>query len=519
MPHVLLVAAENDALPGGKVGGIGDVVRDLPPALAAEKDWRVTVVTPTYGVFAELPGSRREAVLEVGFAGVSRHVELYRLPVDGPEQVTHLGLQHPLFAACGRGRIYCDDPPHSPFATDASKFALFCAAVCEGLSGGVFGPVDVLHLHDWHTALVLALCRYHPAYAELRRLHSVYTIHNLALQGVRPFFGHESSLAHWYPDLRPELAALADPRWPNCVNPMAVGVRLADRVHTVSPSYAEEIQRPSAVAARGYYGGEGLEADLQTAGAQGRLVGILNGCEYPPGADYSPDPWPELLTRLRAQLLTWAGAGPTVSSAHFIAHARLAALSDRRPAPLVTSVGRITEQKVRLLRQNLADGRPALDALLTELAEAGGLLLLLGSGDADYEQFLTASAARHENFIFLRGYSDPLARSLYRSGDLFLMPSSFEPCGISQMLAMRAGQPCLVHSVGGLRDTVTPDHDGFGFGGEGLTEQAEALLDTLRHALAVYRRPAQWRQIAAAAAERRFRWADSVADYLKQLYN
>jgi starch synthase len=146
-------------------------------------------------------------------------------------------------------------------------------------------------------------------------------------------------------------------------------------------------------------------------------------------------------------------------------------------------------------------------------------LLLLGSGDPVYEQFFTACAARHDNFVFLRGYSDAVAQALYACGDLFLMPSSFEPCGISQMLAMRAGQPCLVHHVGGLRDTVVDGISGFAFNGNGLSEQADALVETLRTSLDLYfEQPQRWRGIAAQAAAARFRWSDSIGLYLEHLY-
>ena len=512
-----MLAAENDALPGGKIGGIGDVVRDVPPVLAA-RGCRVTVLTPSYGAFSELPGANRLSSLEVGFDGGSQHLDLYQVPakqaVDGVE---HWVLEHPLFAACGQGRIYCDDPPSRPFATDASKFALFCLAAAEMLVQKQGPPPSIIHLHDWHAALFLLLRRYHPAYRVLQSVPCVFTIHNLALQGIRPLAGDISSLTAWYPGLHYEHAVVADPRWPDCVNAMAVATRLADAVHTVSPSYAEEILRPSAVEANAYYGGEGLEGELLAAREQNRLFGILNGCEYP-----NPPPkatrWPDLLELMREQVLRWAGEGPSVSSSHWIAHARLSKLTRRAPGFVMTSVGRITEQKARLLRVPLADGRAALEGLLEALGKRG-LLLLLGSGDAAYEQFFTRIAGRWPNFIFLRGYSDPLAQALYASGDLFLMPSSFEPCGISQMLAMRAGQPCLVHLVGGLKDTVTPSINGFGFDGGSIQEQAANMVTCLQDALNVYQNQFEhWQLLCETAQDARFRWEDSVDQYLEQLY-
>jgi starch synthase len=126
----------------------------------------------------------------------------------------------------------------------------------------------------------------------------------------------------------------------------------------------------------------------------------------------------------------------------------------------------------------------------------------------------------HANFIFLRGYSDELAEALYRLGDLFFMPSSFEPCGISQMLAMRAGQPCLVHEVGGLRDTVANKRTGLSFNGKNPRTRANALVRTMKTALQLFLgEPQKWQKMRKAAAAQRFSWADSVDAYIQQLYS
>lgn len=515
--HVVMVAAENDALPGFKVGGIGDVLRDLPPALAA-LGCEVTVVNPAYGLRDELPSARQIATLEVAFRGTAHPVALYEAKPDGAAPgVRNIVLDHTAFSVCGRGKVYCDDPPDQPFATDASKFALFTAAVAEALEQKVFGAVDVVHLHDWHAALLLVLRRYERRYRSLQHLRCVYTLHNLSLQGVRPLRGDPSALESWFPDLRYVTAEVADPRWPDCINLMAVGIRLADAVHTVSPSYAAEILLPSAVATNAYHGGEGLEADLTVAHADGRLHGFLNGCEYPEAAPALPA-WPELLELMRTENLRWAAAQPELGSAHFIAHTRLAELSAKRPADLLTSVGRITAQKVRLLQTTTSNGQSALAGILEVLGD-DGLFVILGNGDPEFEQFLAATSAQHRNLVFLRGYSATLSQALYGAGDLFVMPSSYEPCGISQMLAMRSGQPCLVHLVGGLRDTVAPGVNGFGFTADTLSDQADALVATAVAALTLRRtHPRRWKKLCEGAARARFPWRDAAAACLLQLY-
>lgn len=517
MPHILMIAAENDALPGGKVGGIGDVVRDLPKALA-KRNCTISVLTPAYGALHQLPGAEKITDLKVNFGGATQTLWLFRVVIAkaGPS-VHHYVIEHPSFSTCGKGHIYCDDPAGRPFATDAGKFSLFCQAAASAIVKLAFAKVDMIHLHDWHAAFLLILRRYDPAYKALKAIRCAYTIHNLALQGIRPFSNDESSLTRWYPSLKYKTAELADPRWPDCVNPMAAGIRLADAVHTVSPSYAEEILRPSSVAELGQYGGEGLEKDLRDAQARNKLFGILNGCEYPKRSGAALSNWGALLDLMNAQLLLMAAGELTLSSALFIAQKRLGDLSRRRPKFIITSVGRITEQKVRLLRQPTSSGSSALEAVLEKLGK-NGLLILVGSGDPDYEKFLAETSAQHSNFIFLRGYSEELVKALYDMGDLFLMPSSFEPCGISQMLAMRSGQPCLVHHVGGLRDTVEDNVTGFAFTGKNPTEQADNMLTTLQRALKVKNKPEKWQAMRKKAAAKRFKWADSIGAYMKHLY-
>jgi starch synthase len=527
---ILMVAAENDAIAGGKVGGIADVVRDIPFALA-KAGHHVDVVTPGYGTFSRQTGAQHVTALKVMFSGSEQTVDLFTVPgkVQG-DGVTLWVLEHPLFAAGGEGKIYCDDPSDRPFATDASKFALFSIAVAqaiveEAFADGTSASVDILHLHDWHAAMVSVLRAFDPAYSALQSIHTVFTIHNLALQGIRPLADNESSLRAWFPDLQYDVHQLNDPRVTHCINPMRAGINLSDKVHAVSPTYAQEIQRASN-AEQGFSGGEGLQEDLQRAAKENRLHGILNGC------DYAGQPAPalslnDLLLQCEDVILKWVGEKPTVESAHLIASRRLARLmktmyADRAKTPdapfIVTSVGRITDQKVLLLRQRMSDGDSTLDHLLRALG-AEGVLVLLGSGNPELEQFLTQAAAQHENFVFMKGYDEALPQSLYGSGDLFLMPSSYEPCGISQMLAMREGQLCLVHSVGGLRDTVRDGVDGFSFTGDSLAEQAKNLLLTFDRALTTRKKqPKVWNKMGRAAADARFLWDDVADEIVAKLY-
>jgi len=489
-------------------------VRDLPAALAS-RGWQPSVLTPAYGVFASIPGAALLATIDVSFGGAVQAVDLYEVP-GADVCVRHYVLDHDLFAPRGPGLIYCDDDSETPFATDASKFAFFCAAAAATLSTGALQAPQIVHLHDWQMALFLALREFEPAYATLKKIRTVFTIHNMSLQGIRPLAGDESSLRVWFPRLHFPPNVVRDPRWTDCVNPMAIGIRLADCLNTVSPTYAREILEPNAPE-RGYSGGEGLEADLKIADADGRLAGILNGCNYPAKLPRKLG-WGRLLSAMRSEVTRWIARETQMASAHYLADQQLAKIKTRRPDALLTSVGRVAAQKTRLFREQTDEGVNVLEGILTKLG-TGDLFVLLGSGEPEYETFLAEMAATHANFLYLRGYSDHLAQQLYAAGDLFLMPSSFEPCGISQMLAMRSGQLCVVHGVGGLKDTVSDNINGFVF--DGLTSRAQVgnFVDKVTQALELRKSSAEdWRQMQQAAAAMRFDWDASAAAYERELY-
>ena len=507
-----MVAAENGALPGGKVGGVGDVIRDLPIALA-ERGWQPTVLTPAYGMFNKLPGAVSVASLPLRFAGAGQIATLWRIP-SGNSSVEHLAIEHPALSPDGPGRIYCHDPADRPFATDAGKFAFFCAALATWLRQ-VENRYDVVHLHDWHAGFYLLLRQYDPDCQSLRALRTVFTIHNLALQGIRPFAGDASSLASWYPELAVPPAKVVDPRYADCINPMLTAIRLADKIGTVSPTYAREILRPSDIA-HGFSGGEGLEADLQSAAHDGRLTGILNGCEYA-GFTRRPVGWQRLLAAIGDALDNWRS--PEIATICAASAESLKMLPKRRPPHVLVSIGRLAPQKTALFFQQGSAGQSALESLLDELGNKG-VFIMLGSGDRALEEHCCELASRRKNFLFLCGYSDVLADTLYAAGDLFLMPSTFEPCGISQMLAMRAGQPCVVHAVGGLKDTVEDNVSGFTFAGDSPPLLADNFVASVRRALQLKSaNPAAWKAIQETALNRRFSWSAAAERYEKELYH
>jgi starch synthase len=510
--HLVILAAENGALPKGKVGGVADVVRDLPVALT-ELGWTCTILSPGYGILGKTEGAVKKKPLRVGFRGAPLDVELFEI-ASGELPLRHVVFEHAAFSPRGAGKIYCDDGPTAPFATDASKFALFSACAAEYVTAMDAAP-DVVHLHDWHAALYAVLREFEPRYRALKRIRTVYTIHNLAMQGIRPLRGHDSALESWYPDLDYDEAAVLDPRYADCVNPMAAAIRLADMINTVSPTYAEEIRKPDDPA-RGFRGGEGLEADLRQRFDERRLTGILNGCAYEkrgrrPG-------WRRLLDAIDAELDAWQPRTKDARNYHALARERVAGMPKRRPAHVLSSIGRLTDQKAALFLRPVAGGQCALERILAGLGRQG-VLIMIGNGDRELEKRIAGVAAEQRNFIFLCGYSNIVADLLYRGGDLFLMPSSFEPCGISQMLAMRGGQPCVVHAVGGLRDTVRHGINGFRFRGDTPAEQAAAFVQTVGDVLLMKTtRPDKWQAVREQAAAARFSWATSARDYSARLY-
>jgi len=300
---------------------------------------------------------------------------------------------------------------------------------------------------------------------------------------------------------------------------MRTGINLAVQVHVVSPRYAAEILLPSHPEL-GLVRGEGLEPDLMRLSGSGRLHGILNGCDYDDDARLPRKPSrTQLLDAAKAALMQWVGNRITIPAAWFYAEQRLQEMRmlKQREAMVVASVGRLTPQKVRLLQVQLGPGRYVIDDLLKQLGD--GCMLMLGSGEAACEQFMVEAMRRHRNLLFLCGYNEKLGDLLYHYCDAFLMPSSFEPCGISQLLALRAGKPVLVHAVGGLADTVHHGVNGFSFSGQDEQEQARNLVMAFGDMLNLHAtRLPEWRKLSRNAAATRYTWDRTIEYYLQSLY-
>lgn len=509
MNNFLFVAAENDAIPNCKAGGMGDVVRDVPREIASRGD-AVHVVVPSYSrlhkngtIVGELHFSLRGTIYTAGLYKVAPKKEL--------PNIIHYVIHHPEITEGGIAHIYHDDPTE-PFFNDFVKFMIFCTAVAEAIKTNAFGNLDVVHMHDWHSSAVLFLKTYHPNYTELKRMRYVYSIHNLAIQGIRPFYNNYASVNHLFPEIGLNHEALKDPRYHDCINLMAVGIRLADAVHTVSPSYKEDVLLPSRKPE--FIGGESLELDLQKADNEGRLFGILNASNY---GNIRVAEKGLLYRNTVKALFRWLQDESKKYKADFLAHTgeKIMEYVGDRPRFIVSSVARLTEQKFYFFKRS----PEALEQMLSRLDSVGGIFMLLGTGDPDYEEHFRKMSYQYKNFIFTNGQSEDLIDSMYLETDLYFMPSLFEPCGISQMLAMRNGNPCLVHHTGGLKDTVTHMKTGFAFDGNTYDEKIKDMLVRFDEALTIWEHDQpKWKRIQENAKKARFTWEKSLDEYYKSLY-
>jgi len=287
-------------------------------------------------------------------------------------------------------------------------------------------------------------------------------------------------------------------------------------MNTVSPTYAKEILIPSNPQ-KGFYGGEGLEKLLRQSHNDGRLTGILNGIEYPANRTNVRITFDRLLEIIESEVRSYNKTNSPALPESVMA--RILSMKSHPAGPVITSVTRVSDQKIRLLFEKGANGKTALDMILEQLKENKGFYIFLGNGEPKYENLLEQRAASNERLLYLKLYSDIIAQSLFANGTVFLMPSSFEPCGLTQMIAMRSGQPCIVHATGGLKDTVTDGVNGFQFEGNDTRAQVDNLVHTVRNWLDIYNNDKiRWEQIRNEAARSRFEWKDSAKKYVELLY-
>lgn len=464
--EILYVASE--VAPWSKTGGLGDVSGALPRALAA-RGHRLAVVTPRYGSVD--PAAHRLERLDVGVEIRGERAGLWRSGGAAPVYF----LEHERFFGSRPG-LYGEGGGDYP--DNARRFA-FLARAALALPQLLGMEPGIVHLHDWQAALAAWLLRHEPADPRLSRARCVFTVHNLAYQGV---FRKEMLVEIGLPW---EVFTHEAMEFHGQLNFMKAGLFFADALTTVSPTYAREILTPE--------GGQGLDAVLRLRRRD--LHGILNGID---AARWDPARDPHLPARYGPGDLTGKVACKSALQ-------RELGLPDHPRVPLLGMVGRLAGQK-------------GVDLVLAALPEILGLdlqLAVLGSGQPEWEEaFARAARQRPDRLAVRLGFDEALAHRIQAGADAFLMPSRFEPCGLTQLYSLRYGTVPVVSAVGGLEDTVE-DYDGVrrGTGFKFREYQAGAMMTALRRALDVYRDERAWRGLVERGMAQDFSWDASAARY------
>ena len=464
--RILMVASE--AQPFSKTGGLADVATALPKALG-KLGHDVTVITPRYRgvtdgpvvgtVSIEMAAHRFNARLmeAPGFEGQARVLLL-----DCPELYDRAG-------------IYYD--AGGDFADNAVRYALLSAAALDWAAKQAI-PFDIFHAHDWQGGLG-------PVYARALRIPAVFTIHNLAYQGV-----FDKS---WVSQLglRWDDFSVTGFEFFDRLSFMKAGVNFAAAITTVSPTYAQEIQHPEY--------GYGLDGVIRGRGDA--LVGILNGIdhdEWNPAADpFLPAPFDvdRLDGKAAAKRALLEGFGFTISD-------------ELLARPVIGMVSRMVDQK----------GLDLIAAVAAELASLDATFVIVGTGEPKYQDMWTSlSRWRPDRVGVFVGFDERRAHLVEGGADMFLMPSRFEPCGLNQMYSLRYGTVPIVRAVGGLVDTVRPynPRNGQGNGFRFADYHPAALLQVLKDALAAYPNKKIWTRLQKNGMKADFSWGRSAAEYVR----
>ena len=465
--------AASEAVPFCKTGGLADVAGSLPPALAAQ-GVETAVILPLYRLVKERFADQLTFLCYdyVDLAWRHAYCGLFSLKKDG---VTWYFLDNEQYF--GRPELYgCAD--------DGERFGFFSRAVVKMLDHLDFWP-DVIHCNDWQTALIPIYLKDDGVREErYRSVRTVLTIHNIEYQGrydpycLGGLFGLDRG---WVDDG----TLLLD----GDLNLLKGAILTADAVNAVSPTYAQELKNP--------YFAHRMEGILTQCGY--KLSGVLNGIDmklYDPAAD------PRIAANYTAENISGKAADKAELQ-------KALGLRPEPETPIIAMVSRlVTHKGLDLIREVMGD-----------IMELPVQFVLLGSGDAAYEDFFRHAAERWPERMAIRlGYDEALSMAIYAGADLFLMPSRSEPCGLSQMIAMRYGTVPIVRETGGLKDTVQP-YEAWRDAGTGFTfanYSSADMLHVLREAAYLYKDyPDAFARLRRRAMERDFSWNRSAGDYLK----
>ena len=470
MGNLKILQVSSEASPFVKSGGLGDVVGSLPAALK-EEGHDVRCVIPEYNHIPLKYRSRLEHLFHF------RTRVVWRNEYTGINRTVHDEV--PFYLVDNKEKFYRES------LYDCSdrhvQFTFFVRAVLEMLPKLDFQP-DIIHCHDWQTAILPLLLeenyRQFDFYSDIK---TIYTIHNLKYQGV---FGAEIiddtlgiDWEHWFN---------GNIRHDGCVNLMKAGINYADKITTVSPSYAEEIQTPEF--------GEGLDYALRMRADD--LEGIINGISY---REFNPALDSEIYSSYDSE--DFQGKKENKRGLR-----REMGLPLERDKPILGMVSRLVEQKGIDLIQDIGE----------DIIDLGFQLVVLGSGREDYEYYLRYLADKFpESAAAAIKYDFTLAQRIYAGSDFFLMPSRFEPCGLGQMIAMRYGTIPVVRETGGLKDTVR-SYNKTENGGTGFTfseYSSESLLSALERAADLARNRQKLTKLQKKIMQEDFSWQNSAEKY------
>ena len=470
-----IVFASAECAPFVKTGGLGDVAGSLPSALV-RAGAEVIVMVPKYATIKDEYKAQMEhfADFYVSLGWRNEYCGLEKLEHDG---VTYMFIDNE--------RYFARDYPYG-FFDDGERFAFFSKAITESLQHLPAGfECDILHCNDWQTALAPVFLReFYQGLPLYDRVKTVFSIHNVAFQGQFSDTVMEDILGVAHIP-----AAASQLRCDACsINYMLGALRYADAITTVSPTYANEIQTPEF--------GEGLDGVLRERSYA--LQGILNGIDVA-GFDPATD------KRVAANYTVEDRSGKAVCKAKLQEELGLEVRDDR---PLMVMVTRLTRQK----------GMDLVMYALDRILSGGVQVAVLGTGDRDYEDGLRYFQDKYPGTMAARIEFDPaLSQRMYAAADMFLMPSKFEPCGLSQIIAMRYGTLPIVRETGGLKDTVIPYNEftgegtGFSFSNFNGDEMGDAVF---RAARLFWDNRDAWNQLVTQAMSQDFSWTRSADKYL-----
>ena len=470
-----IVFASAECAPFVKTGGLGDVAGSLPAALV-RAGAEVIVMVPKYATIKDEYKAQMEHFSDfyVSLGWRNEYCGLEKLEHDG---VTYMFIDNE--------RYFARDYPYG-FFDDGERFAFFSKAITESLQHLPAGfECDILHCNDWQTALAPVFLReFYQGLPLYDRVKTVFSIHNVAFQGQFSDTVMEDILGVAHIP-----AAASQLRCDACsINYMLGALRYADAITTVSPTYANEIQTPEF--------GEGLDGVLRERSYA--LQGILNGIDVA-GFDPATD------KRIAANYTVEDRGGKAVCKAKLQEELGLEVRDDR---PLMVMVTRLTRQK----------GLDLVMYALDRILSGGVQVAVLGTGDRDYEDGLRYFQDKYPGTMAARIEFDPaLSQRMYAAADMFLMPSKFEPCGLSQIIAMRYGTLPIVRETGGLKDTVIPYNEftgegtGFSFSNFNGDEMGDAVF---RAARLFWDNRDAWNQLVTQAMSQDFSWTRSADKYL-----